>query len=55
MPGDSKANRLGFYQIDRDDVASEIDEHKNDQLEKQKKGQGHWKGELASQSEAAVR
>ena len=40
---------------DRDeDVASEIDEHKNDQLDKQKKGEGHWKGELASESEAAV-
>ena len=32
----------------------EIDHHKNDQLNKQKEGKGHWKGELASQSEAAV-
>ena len=33
----------------------EIDHHKNDQIQKQKEGKGEWKGELASQSEAAVR
>lgn len=39
---------------DSDAVKSEIEHHKNDQLEKQKDGKGHWKGELATQSEAAV-
>ncbi|KAI0483967.1 hypothetical protein GGR56DRAFT_668573 [Xylariaceae sp. FL0804] len=29
--------------------------HKQDLLEKQKKGQGHWKPELASDSEEAVK
>ena len=33
---------------------ADIDHHKNDQLNKQKDGKGHWKGELASNSEAAV-
>ena len=40
---------------DRDNIHEEIEHHKNDQLQKQKDGKGHWKGELASQSEAAVR
>ncbi|EGR46014.1 uncharacterized protein TRIREDRAFT_34274, partial [Trichoderma reesei QM6a] len=31
------------------------DRHKKDSLEKQKKGSGHWKPELASDSEEAVR
>ena len=31
-----------------------IDEHKDDQLNKQKEGKGHWKGELSSNSESAV-
>ncbi|KAA6409448.1 MAG: hypothetical protein FRX48_07001 [Lasallia pustulata] len=39
----------------RDDVAKEIDHHKDDQLRKQKEGKGHWKGELASNSESAVK
>lgn len=37
-----------------EDRAGEIDHHKNDQLQKQKEGKGHWKQELASNSEAAV-
>jgi len=40
---------------DRDNLHEEIDHHKNDQLQKQKDGKGHWKGELASQSEAALK
>jgi hypothetical protein len=33
----------------------DYDKHKQDSLEKQKKGQGHWKRELASDSEEAVK
>lgn len=40
---------------DREDVDKEIEHHKTDQLDKQKDGKGHWKGELASNSESAVR
>jgi hypothetical protein len=40
---------------DDDDVQKEIEGHKNDLLQKQKEGKGHWKKELASSSEAAVR
>lgn len=32
-----------------------IDAHKDDQINKQKEGKGHWKRELSSNSEAAVR
>ncbi|KAI9859170.1 MAG: hypothetical protein M1830_006318, partial [Pleopsidium flavum] len=39
----------------REDVDKEIDHHKNDQLQKQKEGKGHWKGELSSNSEANVK
>lgn len=34
--------------------SSEMEHHKNDQLNKQKEGKGHWKEELSSNSEAAV-
>ena len=37
--------------IERD----EVERHKQDQLKKQKQGQNHWKEELASESESAVR
>jgi len=40
---------------DRDNLHEEIDHHKNDQLQKQKEGKGHWKGELASSSEASIK
>lgn len=41
--------------IDGDhDRKAKIDEHKDDQLNKQKEGKGHWKKELSSNSEAAV-
>ncbi|KAL9103141.1 MAG: hypothetical protein Q9163_001785 [Psora crenata] len=39
-----------------DDVRKKaIDEHKNDQIEKQKEGKGHWKRELGSNSETAIK
>ncbi len=34
---------------------AEIDRHKLDSLKKQKDGQGHWKPELASDSEEAIK
>ena len=40
---------------DDEERRAEIDKHKSDSLDKQKEGQGHWKRELASHSEAAVR
>ena len=33
----------------------DIDSHKDDSVNKAKDGKGHWKRDLASQSEAAVR
>ena len=41
--------------IDDDHRKKIIDEHKDDQLDKQKEGKNHWKKELSSNSEAAVR
>jgi len=38
----------------RDDQGEENEKHKQDQLQKQKDGKGHWKPELASNSEEAV-
>ncbi|KAL8805372.1 MAG: hypothetical protein Q9223_005252 [Gallowayella weberi] len=34
---------------------AKIDHHKDDQLSKQKEGKGHWKKELSSNSEAAIK
>lgn len=46
---------LCFYPTDdHDDRKAAIDHHKEDQLNKQKEGKGHWKQELSSNSEAAV-
>jgi len=39
---------------DREALAEKNEEHKQDQLKKQKEGKGHWKPELASDSEEAV-
>jgi len=39
---------------DRPDLAEENEKHKQDQLKKSKEGKGHWKPELASDSEEAV-
>jgi len=36
------------------DAAAHNEHHKQDQLAKQKEGKGHWKPELASDSEEAV-
>ncbi|KAL2039841.1 hypothetical protein N7G274_007242 [Stereocaulon virgatum] len=38
-----------------DDRKAKIDYHKDDQLNKQKEGKGHWKSELSSNSESAVK
>ncbi|KAL8713030.1 MAG: hypothetical protein Q9220_002890 [cf. Caloplaca sp. 1 TL-2023] len=40
---------------DHEDRKAKIDEHKDDQLQKQKDGKGHWKKELSSNSESAVK
>ncbi|KAL8699781.1 MAG: hypothetical protein Q9201_005801 [Fulgogasparrea decipioides] len=40
---------------DHDDRKAKIDHHKDDQLNKQKEGKGHWKPELSSNSEAAIK
>jgi hypothetical protein len=40
--------------IDNEDQAEHNERHKQDQLQKQKDGKGHWKPELASNSEEAV-
>lgn len=34
---------------------NDFDKHKKDSLDKQKRGTGHWKPELASDSEEAVK
>jgi hypothetical protein len=41
--------------LDDDERKAKIDHHKDDQLNKQKEGKGHWKSELSSNSESAVR
>ncbi|KAI9826076.1 MAG: hypothetical protein M1832_000525 [Thelocarpon impressellum] len=40
---------------DSPDVSSHYEQHKQDQLAKQKEGKGHWKAELASDSETAIK
>ncbi|CAD6584539.1 MAG: hypothetical protein ASARMPRED_001790 [Alectoria sarmentosa] len=40
---------------DADDRKAKIDHHKDDQLDKQKEGKNHWKGELGSNSESAIK
>jgi hypothetical protein len=40
--------------IDNENQAELNERHKQDQLQKQKEGKGHWKPELASNSEEAV-
>lgn len=39
---------------DHPELGSEYEKHKEDLLKKQKEGKGHWKAELASNSEEAV-
>jgi len=38
-----------------DPSASDYDKHKQDSIDKQKRGQGHWKPELASDSEESIK
>ena len=51
---DDSVLKFFFGGLDDDTRKKVIDEHKTDQLEKQKEGKGHWKGELSSNSESAV-
>ncbi|KAH7140532.1 hypothetical protein B0J13DRAFT_586209 [Dactylonectria estremocensis] len=48
----SATSRLGLKESSSQ---TDYDRHKQDSLTKQKKGIGHWKPELASDSEEAVR
>lgn len=43
------------FWLDNPDAAESNDKHIKDGLQKQKDGKGHWKPELASDSEEAVR
>ena len=38
-----------------DPSSSNYEKHKQDSIEKQKRGQGHWKPELASDSEESIK
>ncbi|KAL9027660.1 MAG: hypothetical protein Q9196_003848, partial [Gyalolechia fulgens] len=51
---DLEIDETHFRTADSEDRKAAIDHHKNDQLNKQKDGKGHWKKELSSNSEAAV-
>ncbi|KAK2612808.1 hypothetical protein QQS21_001088 [Conoideocrella luteorostrata] len=48
------SSRLGLKETSSQ-TDTDFDEHKKDSLDKQKKGRGHWKPELASDSEEAVK
>ncbi|KJZ69474.1 hypothetical protein HIM_11136 [Hirsutella minnesotensis 3608] len=48
----SMSARFGLKESSYED---DYDKHKQDSLAKQRKGMGHWKPELASNSEEAVR
>ncbi|KAM0515044.1 hypothetical protein ACHAPE_006366 [Trichoderma viride] len=50
----SATKRLGLKESSTQTNA-DYDHHKKDSLDKQKKGSGHWKPELASDSEEAVK
>ncbi|QUC20853.1 uncharacterized protein UV8b_05094 [Ustilaginoidea virens] len=50
----STSSRLGLKESSSQTDA-DYEKHKKDSLDKQKKGSGHWKPELASDSEEAVR
>jgi hypothetical protein len=47
-------SKIANQKIDIDDQGTANEHHKQDQLKKQKEGKGHWKPELASNSEEAV-
>ncbi|RTE72031.1 hypothetical protein BHE90_013548 [Fusarium euwallaceae] len=48
----STSSRFGLKESS---TQTDFDKHKQDSLAKQKKGTGHWKPELASDSEEAVK
>lgn len=48
-------NRLPSFKRTEDPNPEEFDKHKQDSLAKQRAGKGHWKPELASQSEENVK
>ncbi|KAK5740792.1 hypothetical protein LTR17_004382 [Elasticomyces elasticus] len=41
--------------LNQEGRSEEVEAHKQDQLQKQKEGKGHWKDELASDSESIVK
>ncbi|KAK5112628.1 hypothetical protein LTR62_003943 [Meristemomyces frigidus] len=41
--------------LNQEGRAEEAEAHKQDQLQKQKEGKGHWKDELASDSESIIK
>ncbi|RSL92068.1 hypothetical protein CDV31_015312 [Fusarium ambrosium] len=49
----STSSRFGLKESSTPET--DFDKHKQDSLAKQKKGTGHWKPELASDSEEAVK
>ncbi|KAI1343766.1 hypothetical protein F5Y15DRAFT_411623 [Xylariaceae sp. FL0016] len=49
------SNPISLKQKESSDVDSDPSKHKDDLLSKQKAGKGHWKPELASDSEEAVK
>ena len=51
QPCTSAENALS---VDNENRSEEAEYHKQDQLKKQKEGKGHWKDELASDSESIV-
>ncbi|EPE25766.1 hypothetical protein GLAREA_01678 [Glarea lozoyensis ATCC 20868] len=50
----SSARMLKEDDRHNDDQGAANEHHKQDQLKKQKEGKGHWKPELASNSEEAI-
>ncbi|KAI0518524.1 hypothetical protein F5B22DRAFT_69078 [Xylaria bambusicola] len=49
------ASAMSMKQKEGHDESYDPEKHKQDLLSKQKSGKGHWKPELASESEAAVK
>lgn len=46
--------RVADCDLDSEGRAEEIEKKKNENLQKQKDGKGHWEEQLASDSESAV-
>ncbi|KAK1808016.1 hypothetical protein LTR12_017622 [Friedmanniomyces endolithicus] len=53
--GPDNADLCGIGLVDNENRGEEAEAHKQDQLRKQKEGKGHWKDELASDSESIVK